>query len=284
MKNFIFMFSITLGVMMNIAPVTGHQLKVESTEIVSTPHFFKQFKDVVVASINSNETLMREKDIDVEKVREFASTLCENGYAEMKGTDQACRSVCVTAQGAIEDGLTCMLNSGEVKSVVAFFLTPLPATPLRKKGTTENLSSETFDSGRQYTLDLRENTVRALREVGGVIIAAYSKESYETARAIEENAEQFKIWDVEKEHVRVTDWPLDSDIPKELVGALYLITDKDDHQFYLPTQGVQAKDAGGGEAVWKKWLSLSHLENEGVTRATEMTTFIGEHGGQKVSF
>lgn len=238
----------------------------------TTSLFMSKFENAVLDSINSNKELLTTRGLNVAAVKAFASTLCTNGYAEMKGTDQECRSICVTAQGAIEDALTKMLYSAELESVQAIFLTPLPTTPLRKKGMTEGLTNGVFDSARQYTLDLRENTVRNLREAGGVIVAAYSKESYEELKAQEDEGslKQVETWESECKHERVIDTPLDIKIPDELVGALYLITDNDGNKFYLPTHGIQAKDAPMGEAIWRKWLTSTDAENEGVKRSTDM--------------
>lgn len=287
MKNFILTIFLAVGVSMNPnLEATQNVSEVPATLATSmtSPSFLSTLQDVTLKTIDSDKKLQNVEGLNVEKVRGFVVALCQQGYAELKGTDQECRSICVTAQGAIEDALTKMLNSDEVKSVKAVFLTPLPTTPLRKKGATEELTKIPFESARQYTLDMREITLRALREAGGVIIAAYSEESYEGLKSQKEQGsiQQVKIWEEECKHIRVLDVPLNIKIPGELVGALYLITDKDGNEFYLPTQGIQAKDASEGEAIWKKWLSLSHAETDGVKRSKQMINCIEQHGGEKI--
>lgn len=253
---------------------------------MTSPSFLSTLQDVTLESINGDKKLQTVEGLNIDQVRGFVVALCQQGYAEMKGTDQECRSICVTAQGAIEDALTKMLISGEVKSVKAVFLTPLPTTPLRKKGATEELTNIPFESARQYTLDMREITLRELRGAGGVVIVAYSGESYEGLKSQKEQGsiEQVKIWEEECKHIRVLDVPLNIKIPGELVGALYLITDKGGNEFFLPTQGIQAKDASEGEAIWKKWLSLNKSEDDGVKRSKQMIDCIEQYGSVKIEF
>lgn len=197
--------------------------------------------------------------LDVEKLESYVTSLCNHGYAEVNGSDQECRSVCVIAQGAIENALTRMLQSGEVSHVTAFFLTPLPTTPLRKNGDTANLSSVYFEPARQYTLDMREHTLRALRDAGALIIAAYSQTTYDALKENEDLGSQQQVmnWETERQHQFVFDIPLNRAIPKELIGALYIIADQSGDVFFLPVQAIQAKSASDGESTWKKWLCQS---------------------------
>lgn len=251
-----------------------------------TPIFLQSLQANILNRINHDAQLQQIEGLDIEKVRTFITELFETGYAEMKGSDQECRSVCVTAQGAIEDTLSQMLLSKELQSVTAIFLTPLPTTPLRKQGPTEGLTSLPFDLARKHTLDMREVTVRKLREAGAVIVAAYSESSYKNLQAQNSIAsdQQVKTWEVESKHDRVVNLPLNISIPSELVGALYLITDNEGNQYYLPTQGIQAKDAPEGEAVWKKWLCLNNDQTSGFHRAQSMLTYIQENSGRSIEF
>lgn len=269
---------------MSIKLETKDYISVKTTEDLSekTSLLMNKLQEIVLDCINNDKKLLTIQGLDVEKVRKFVSTLCNDGYAEMKGTDQECRTICVTAQGGIEEGLAKLLHSGEVKSVKAVFLTPLPTTPLRKEGVTEGLTNVFFDSARQYTLDMRENTLRNLRDAGATIIAAYSLESYEGLKKDDANKKQIEIWERESLHERVIDVPLNKSVPEDFVGALYLITDNEGKEFYLPTQGIQAKDSPQGEAIWKKWLTLKDAENEGAERSKNMLHFINENGNGKL--
>lgn len=256
-----------LGSMENASKVS------EKTEPKDLSLFLKTLKEVTLSSINGNNKLLSVNELNVKGVCDFVMDLCEDGYAKMVGTDQECRSICVTAQGAIEDALTQMLMSGEITSVKAFFLTPLPTTPLRKEGATQGLTKGFFEEARQYTLDKRENTVRELRDAGAVIMVAYSQESYEElkSKVDDGSTKQVSIWEKECKHDNVINMPLNIKVPKDLIGALYLIRDNNDNVFFLPTQGIQAADASEGKAVWKKWLSLSTAkDDEGVMRSREM--------------
>lgn len=246
-------------------------------QIPEMSSFGKVFEAAVLDCINSNQGILAEKGIPVDQVRTFATHLFTNGYEEIRGSDAECRAVAVVVQGAIEQALAKMLHSGEIKDVNAVFLTPLPVTPLRKKGDTAGLTKQPFEEGRKYTLDMRENTVRDLREAGATITAAYSKESLEALQNEEGSAEQIAIWNQERAHPNVKEIPLKSTVEKEIVGALYVIIDKDNHSFYLPTQGIQARDASDGESVWKKWFTLVDAKNPGMERSEAMLSFIENH-------
>ncbi|MEX0962044.1 MAG: hypothetical protein WDZ28_04215 [Simkaniaceae bacterium] len=243
---------------------------------VSPNLFEKSFQE----KITEFTPLLLEKKINVSAVQTFLSTLCREGYAEVEGLDTECRSICVTAQGAIEEALAHLLKKGTIRKVDAIFLTPLPTTPLRKKGQTTGLSSETFDPARAYTLDMREVSLRVLRKAHATIHVAYSKDAFERLKSSEseDSLKQIKIWEKEKKHPYVMDAPLSVDIPSELVGALYLIEDSNKERFILTTHGIQAKDAPNGFAIWKKWFSPASEKGEGYHRALQMMNFIFENG------
>jgi len=247
-----------------------------SVNLNAKSSFIGAFQKAILESVHNDKELQKVEGLDTEKVCQFITTLCEEGYAEIRGTDQQCRSICVTAQGAIEDALTQMLLLEEIFSVEALFFTPLPTTPLRKKGRTEGLSSVPFEPARQYTLNMREHTLRSLRDAGATVIAAYSKDAYNTLKAKndEGSLEQVENWEKESAHPQVMDFPIEEKIPQELVGALYIITDNQGNQFYLPTQGIQAKDAAEGQSIWKKWLTTVHAENEGTDRANKIFDYL----------
>ncbi|GAB4235986.1 MAG: hypothetical protein Tsb0021_15660 [Chlamydiales bacterium] len=214
--------------------------------------------------------------IPLDQVKSYILSLTQEGLAEMRGRDKECRSVCVTAQGGIEVALKQMLESGEVKEVSCIFLTPLPTTPLRKRGDTANLSSVPFEAARQYTLDRREFSLRELRDAGATVTVAYSREKYEELKksSSEGDQEQVKIWEEEKQHPNVVDTPLDTLIPSELVGALYIIH-HNEGLFYLPTQGIQAHNASEATAIWRMWLSNGIFgPHEATLRACLMAHFI----------
>ncbi len=246
-------------------------------DCVFDPAFSNNFKQAVLACIDQSEEAMVEKQVAVDKVRAFAEDLFDSGFAEVKGTDLECRSICVTVQGGIELALAKMLQEGALRCVHATFLTPLPTTPLRKKGDTKELASSEFDPARQYTLDMRENTVRALRDAGGILAVGYSKEAYEALKNDTSDAskEQVANWEAERLQSCVIDYPLDTAIPKDLIGAVYMITDASGQAYFLPTQGIQAKDAAEGEATWKKWFSLTSYQGEGTVRANAMLRALG---------
>lgn len=284
MKKFILTFFLIVGAIMNLTVEAAHDISGKTIEIVSekTSLLMTTLQGMVLDCINNDQKLSTIDGLNVESIKNFVLILCQYGYAEVKGTDQECRSICVTAQGAIEEGLAKLLNSKEVNSVKAVFLTPLPTTPLRKEGVTEGLINVSFDSARQYTLDMRENTLRNLREAGATIIAAYSAESYNDLKKNEVNKKQIEVWEKECQHERVVDFSLNKKVPEDLVGALYIITDKEGKEYYLATQGIQAKDSSQGEAIWKKWLTLKDSENEGAIRSNNMLYFIEENGNRKL--
>ncbi len=135
------------------------------------------------------------------------------------------------------------------------------------------LSSVYFEPARKYTLDMREHTLRALREAGSLILAAYSQEAYDTLVENQDSGsqEQVRTWEIERQHPFVCDIPLNKDIPEELIGALYIIADQSGKMYYLPVQAIQAQNASEGTAVWKKWLCrTSDDELEGTIHALQM--------------
>jgi hypothetical protein len=247
--------------------------------------FRKTLRDVILQSIFCQANCNHIENFEFDKVRKFIIELCDKGDAQIEGPDKECRFVYGTTQGAIEDALTKLLVFGEIQSVKTIILAPLPTTPLRKEGNTKNISKIPFDKPCQHTVDMREHTLRSLRSAGSPIIAAYSSLRFETWKKanLEGTKEQLKTWTKEKKHPLVIDMPLNVPVPQEMVGALYLITDKNGNHFYLPTSGVQPSDAGP-DALWEMWLSDGNNSSVGTKRAQSMLLFIEQHGGKKIDF
>lgn len=193
------------------------------------------------------------------------------GYACISGSDAHCRPVAVTVQGAMEKRLAELLCSGEIHKVSARFLTPEPATPFRKNGHTLGLSVN-FNESQQYTLDLREHTVRALRDQGAWIHVAYSASKYQKLKEANDMQGQVEIFEKEKKHPQIIVYSLSQDIPAELVGAVYEFFDKNNEQWIIATQGIQAKDASPGE--WKMWMEPAAFQGPGLNRIFNVKNFI----------
>lgn len=238
--------------------------------------FAQLLEQGAINEIRSDQEIQN-RGIETESVIAFVTELCQEGYAGVEGSDLECRSICVTAQGAIEEALAKLLETKQIQSVIALFVTPLPTTPLRKENETLGLSNIPFEPARQYTLDMRESTLRHLRDSGAQIIAVYSKERYEELKGLsdEGSIKQVRVWEKERKHPQVFGLPIDH-VPQELVGACYLITDASGFQYYLPTQGIQAKDAGKEKAIWKKWLFPKNKVCEGQHRAEQMFNLSAE--------
>lgn len=231
-----------------------------------------------------NDELLDKTSANKEEMGKFLNSL-HSGFAEKLGEDKDCRSVCVTVQGALEEGITVLLKNGELTKAKAVFLTPLPCTPLRKKGTQVNTGEE-FDPPRQYTLDKRENTVRALRKAGGEIVVAYVGEEYEKLKMKEDpiSKQEVMVWESERAQIHTQEIVL-KEHPGTLVGALYLLEDKNGGKYYLVTQGIQAHEAKPGE--WRKWFCLAADEtHSGFRRAKEMLNFIkiNSENGTEIAF
>ncbi len=101
---------------MNLAKLTLLIILTFSTfrTIEATESFPQILKYNVLDCIKMDTQLENIQNLDIEKINTYITTLCDQGYAEVTGTDQECRAVCVIAQGAIEQTLAKMLRSGEV--------------------------------------------------------------------------------------------------------------------------------------------------------------------------
>ncbi len=278
-----FLTNITSGPLANPAKIDS-----SSADFFNQQAFVANFSKGLHLEINADERLKTVASEYFANMHDFIDAMEKKGLAEMEGTDTNCRAVCVSVQGAIEEVIAKQLQSGELKAAKAVFLTPLPCTPLRKSGETKGLSSEAFEPARQYTLDKREETVRVMMKHGCLVVPAYSKEEFEKfvsgAESSSDKANQVGIYKTAQAEFgqSLQDVQLQGKVPEELVGALYLLTDKEGNHYYLATQGVQALHAK--PALWKKWLGYEGQSSAAEERAKKMLEWIESTGGPAIGF
>lgn len=235
--------------------------------------FIKLFTKSLRHEIAIDKSNLTEKHIN--EMEKLIDGLEKNGYASISGEDAECRVPTVTLQGAMEELLAKLLYSKKIQTLEVLFLTSLPCTPLRKQGHTGGLTSEPFDAARQYTLDKREHTVRKLLDAGAIVNVAYSLSSWiELKSKLDSDSQkQVKVYleEVKRRPGKIVDCPLKHEIPAELVGACYKITDKNGDIYYLATRGIQAANAKPG--IWEKWFGQSGKDNSAEKRAKSMIDF-----------
>ncbi|EPP34829.1 hypothetical protein CP10139811_0483 [Chlamydia ibidis] len=260
---------------LSVAHVTSIIASDQDLKTMSPPTI-QNLEHVSLKYMDSNEDKLSSEGINVNRVKAMIINLCTYGYEEQFGNDQLCRSICVSLQGILESSLAKMLSLGQLESVDAIFLTPLPITPLRKHGATTNLSDRIFERSCQFTLDLREITIRQLRDAGGKLIIAYSLDTYHLLKSCTDigSQEQVSIWEKEKLHDNIMDIPLVTDIPKDIIGAIYIIKDRE-REYCIVMQAVQSKSTLTHDTfTWKIWLSQSNEKNPGTDQAIRMLAFI----------
>jgi hypothetical protein len=199
----------------------------------------------------------------------------KKGVAVIEDEPDLCRAVNVPIQAAFEKLLCTMLISGDVKEAKALFLTGLPCTPLRTPQ--QDIDIEKTAEWKKWTVDIRTQTVRTLREEAKVIVS-YSNHDYQALPGQSDKGKvEFDTYEAEKKLENIVDCPLDASIPKELIGAVYFFSDADDHHYILATQGIQIQNHGSApKECWKMWLGAEE-SSEAYARLEEVLEFISQH-------
>lgn len=196
------------------------------------------------------------------------------GIAIIEAQADLCLAVNVSVQAAFEKLLSTLLITGDVTEARVLFLSELPcsslSTPLQK------IDNEKKAEWKKWSVDIRTESVRTLKENCGPITVCYSKIDYQALSTQSPNGQlQFNTYEEEKlKKTTITDLPLPIAIPKELVGALYLFTDSNGNCYILATQSnqIQNHDTTTKEC-WKMWLGPAS-DPQINARAQEMMNFV----------
>lgn len=233
--------------------------------------FCNEMHDILKNSfhyVNFEEDQKIAQDIFLEKMKQ--------GIATIEDQPDLCRAVNVPIQAAFETLLCDMLTRGDVKKAKAIFLTPLPCTPLRTP--LQNIDTENSAEWKKWTVDIRTQTVRNLRDAGLKIQAYYSNDDYQAlpGQSVKGKSE-FDTYEKEKKIEGTIDLPLAASIPKDLVGAVYFFTDANGNCYVLATQGIQIQNHGNTpRECWKMWFGAED-NPEIVGRTQEVATFLRKH-------
>lgn len=185
----------------------------------------------------------------------FLDKLKQN-FATIEGEGDLCRAVNLPIQAAFEKLLCTMLKNGQITQVKALYLTPLPCTSLRTPFQKIDVKKEV--EWKKWTVDIRTQTVRALRDEGATILVSYNAANYEALPdQSSKGIEEFDTYENEKQKQQFYDLPLLEEIPEDLSGALYFINDANHNTYILATQGVQIQDEDKTPTEsWKMWFGL----------------------------
>lgn len=196
----------------------------------------------------------------------FLDRLLGEGYSEIEGPDEKCRPVVVTIQAALEAVLARELLTREIKKVKVLILTPCVSTPLLE---IEDHLFPSFETARMHTLYQRQFTLKNLLETKGAEVhIAYSKNQYDQFKEDPKNLKVAIPYETIKKSL--FDEPLDTDIPEDLIGALYEFSD-----WLLVVKGFQAKEAK--EGTWKMYLVPASHPSLGLELANQMKDFTQRH-------
>lgn len=229
-------------------------------------------KDFRYVKLNDEQLLAR---------KNFLEQMAQ-GRGVIEDQPDTCRAVCVSIQAAFENLLAKKLKSGEIKDVGVLFLTPLPCTPLRNPLQAIDTSKEVAD-WKKWTVDIRTQTVRNLRDAGAQLFISYCEAEYQ-AHATKSDAAKAEcenyVSEREKNKSNVNDIPLSKPVPSELIGAIYVFSDPQGNTYTMATQGVQIQNHGETKKeCWKKWFGAlqHHSHPEGDDHVRLMIDFINNN-------
>jgi len=238
--------------------------------------FINDFCEAIGLYMNHHFNYVQFNEDQVEARKKFLEEM-KTGVASIKGDSDLCRGVCVSIQAAIEGLLAQRLRSGELTQVTAYFLTGLPCTPLRTSQ--QNVDTHQKAEWKSWTVNVRTNTLRELRDGGAKIVVSYCKTEYQDFQKSPNNKEACTTYESEKSNTSIQDCPLNVQIPKDLIGAVYLFTDKQGTTTYqIATQGIQIQHHGEvPEEDWKKWIGVQGTNSPVNQRCQEVLNFIEQN-------
>lgn len=179
---------------------------------------------------------------------------------DLSDDDKTVRPIGVGMQTIVEQAVHELLMNRTINAV-AIIHTKTPTTPLVTPENTaphEVMSTQMQgDSAREKTISDRTVTVRNLAKSDPermLLYIAYPEDGLGVRRP--EQQEIYKAELAKPENGCLRDLPLShNEIPKNLVGASYIMTDADDasQPLYFGLRAVQAIDAGG-PMTWTFWL------------------------------
>lgn len=214
-----------------------------------------------------------------ESIVHHVKALFSNGETHLIAEDERCRPIFVTFQAYLEEMLSRRLSSGELNDVKAYFLTPSPCTPLCKKGHASFIpESVQNDPARLYTVEKREVTLRNLMSLNGQVVSAYPLPEY---GGLDKGAEALEIFEEVKNEYkdRLVDQKLAQAVPQDLVGAVYVFTDRCGESFTLTLQATQVHSADEESlSKWELLFSSNHRKDSlALERANRTFAFIVEN-------
>lgn len=219
--------------------------EINSVTIEQSKAFIHNFCQEVQQITNSDYAYVVFTEEQIQQRTLFLNTLEQEGVAEIEGTADLCRGVCVSSQAAIEENIARKARSGEITDVNVYVITPLPCTPLRTARAV--IDSSQPAAWKDWTVQIRSQTYRDLREAGATTYAVYTASQYA--------ANPSPVYEAEKLEDRTVDCPIDQGIPKELIGALYTFKDSAGIAYIIATQGLQIQQHGEEpKDCWKKWF------------------------------
>lgn len=200
----------------------------------------------VLETIRSSNTIPGLKSDEFSALKSEISktweSLLDEGVIEIRGTDKDVRPYFVAIQAVVEHVLASLLKD-HVKTLKGVIHTPMPATALCTQGEiSKELVDPTIESdpARLFTVKARTTIVRDYLFKGGDLYIVYPNDSNE-----KRTEEQQQIYQQELANYQnhLFDSPLNcSNIPTELIGAIYLFEDEFKNKYIFAIKMTQAKD------------------------------------------
>jgi len=185
--------------------------------------------------------------------------LAKNEVLQVSGQDQQIRPRFVGLQALIEYALASGLNDGTI-SLVGYIHTPMPATPLCTKGEiTKELVADSVRKLCPFTVTTRAMLVRDILANKGELHICYPEKGFNSR-----TQEQQKIYRQELSNYpqSLFDCPLACDqVPKELIGATYILKDKSGETMVFSINMTQANspEETGDFGLWFGYLKNNPL-------------------------
>lgn len=183
----------------------------------------------------------QENSISQNKTYQLLEELALSGKVIRDGKDSDQRPIFVNAQADFEKAFVYGLQSKDIISITCIIHTPAPATPLCSNGEiSKGLVDPSLlqDQERLLTVKKRPEIIRDLLKEGATCISVFPRGGRDAR-----SAEQLKILDelLKCFPDRLKTFELDcTELPKDLIGASYIVTFADSQKYILSLRSYQA--------------------------------------------
>jgi hypothetical protein len=211
-----------------------------------------------------------------EPVSELLDEVAHACVVVREGSDADQRPIFVNAQADCERAIVSWLKSKEIAHVVCIIHTPAPATPLCTNG---DISAGLVDpailndQARLLTVKKRPDIIRDYLEQGGYLFTVYPKNG-RNLRSSEQLAILEDLMHTHPDRLKAIELDC-AEIPRDLIGATYLICLSNAQNYVLSFRSYQANSPTDDR--WAIWFGPLH-EKAVAERFDAVETFLRDRG------